>query len=205
MVFVPGPNIAQAEIRMVQDSQQIENVLYFDMGGVATPSDYEQLAFDLWQWWAADRAPLTAPQVSLVEVYVTDLTSDTAPVYSYTGTSGPITGTAASAVLPANVTICVSFRTAGRGRSARGRNYVPGLTEADVVNNTLDAGTAGSILEAYQELLPEGAITTGTWVVFSREEDGAPRTIGLAQPVTSVVITDRTVDSQRRRLPGRGR
>jgi hypothetical protein len=32
-----------------------------------------------------------------------------------------------------------------------------------------------------------------------------PRTEGIATPVTQVVITDHTIDSQRRRLPGRGR
>jgi hypothetical protein len=38
----------------------------------------------------------------------------------------------------------------------------------------------------------------------SRYANGAPRTVGIATPVTSVVLVDQRVDSQRRRLVGIG-
>lgn len=41
--------------------------------------------------------------------------------------------------------------------------------------------------------------------VASRRLNNAPRLIGVATEVIDVVLADDTVDSQRRRLPGRGR
>jgi hypothetical protein len=139
------------------------------------------------------------------EVYLTDLSSQTAPTVTVVpGTN--VLGSGTADPLPNNVALCVSFRTEGRGRSARGRNYISGHAETSLSGNTFNATVSNGIRDAYEELLDATTYTgSWTWVVLSRFEDGVARAAGLVQPVTAVVLTDTTVDSQRRRLPGRGR
>lgn len=210
MPFVPVANTVEFELRAILDDQKVENTLYFGRGFAPTAVQMLAMANLLAGWWAAEVADYTAESVSLVEVYATDLTSASGPTASYIPPSA-VTGGDASAALPNNVSLCVSFRTANRGRSYRGRNYVVGLTEAAVVLNTVQPAYIASILEAYNLLPGLGTATGWTWYVVSRfsgvdpdTHAPIPRVTGVRTPVTTVVIVDPTVDSARRRLPGRG-
>jgi hypothetical protein len=89
---------------------------------------------------------------------------------------------------------------------------VVGLVRDNVLDNNVVIGYANQVQTVYEQLLPTGTILTdGTWVIASRfsgvDGDGKPipRAVGVTTPVTSVVIVDGIVDSQRRRLPGRGK
>lgn len=212
MPFVPIPNTAAVEIRMTQDQQLVENTLYFRLGSSLTPTNLTQLCQDLVGWWDTLYSAQASSAVELVEVTATDLTTETGPVGSF-NPSTTLLGALTSPALPNNVTIAVSFRTASRGRSFRGRNYFVGLTESQVTDNTLSDPSAAAILDIYQNLLPVGGLFTDDWiwVVASRfsgvNADGVPipRVTGLSTPITSAVIVDKVIDSSRRRLPGRGR
>jgi len=112
--------------------------------------------------------------------------------------------------LPNNVAVTVSFRTGLSGRFARGRNYVSGLSEDAVVLNTVDSAVLADIQAGYEALQDVASDNTSTWVVVSRfsgvDGDGVPipRVEGVTTPITAVIIVDSIIDSQRRRLPGRG-
>jgi len=103
--------------------------------------------------------------------------------------------------LPGSVAACISFRTGGRGRSTRGRNYVPGLSE-DVVNgNDLDLTTLNNMVAAYELFMGGGTFPIAwTWGVLSRFFNLSPRVTGLFQPIIDVLSTTLTVESQRGRL-----
>ena len=206
MAFIPVPNTAQAELIYIWQDQVVENVLYFTTGAPMTPVMLQMIASDLKAWWIADIQDLQGVDIALREIKVTDLETESSPVFTLT--SGlPLNGNVASEPMPGNVSLCVSFRSAGRGRSSRGRNYFPGLTENQVQGNIVTSGVITSLLTAYGRLQTGDAMfdSQAGWVVVSRFHNKAPRAIGLAQPVTSVVIIDPFVDSQRRRLPSRGR
>lgn len=203
MAFVPVPNTALAEIRMTDDFQKVENTLYFDFGAPPTVTDLQNLGADLLAWYIALMGPLQSSGVALREIYITDLTSATGPTHTETPAT-LITGGASGEQLPNNVSVAVSFRTALRGRSFRGRNYFVGLVDSQVAHNTLTGAMIAALTNAYNQL-PASLGTSGAiWVVVSRFTAGAPRVTGVATPVSAVVIVDDTVDSQRRRLPGRG-
>lgn len=113
--------------------------------------------------------------------------------------------------MPGNVTMSVSFRTALRGRSFRGRNYVAGLTEDQVAGNIFISTLSASWKAAYEAIAAAIASTGWTWVVVSRfsgvdavTKEPIPRAAGVTTPVLSVIVVDDFVDSQRRRLAGRG-
>jgi hypothetical protein len=135
----------------------------------------------------------TGPQVSLA-ADVTDVGTSTPNIYAL------------------GSTFVVSFRTDLRGRSFRGRNYVIGLTEDMVDGNSLEAGVSEPWRLAYAHLGTLVADIDWTWVVVSRfsgvsgsPPEPTPRVAGVTTPITSVVVVDQFIDSQRRRLSGRGR
>ena len=210
MPFVPVPNTVLAELRMLYDSQKVENTLWFDLGAAPDTTTMEALAGGLLSWWTDEYAPLCSVGVQLREVCITDMSSATGPQVIQAATTGNV-GLNTSAAKPSSAALTVSFRTASRGRSFRGRNYVLGLTQDSLNLNTVTDVFANACVAAYSALLPAGtAEHPGTWVVASRfsgvdaDKKPIPRVTGIATPITQVSVVDKTVDSQRRRLPGRG-
>lgn len=205
MPFVPVPNTALVEIRLQQDSQKVENTLYFELGTGWDATSLGDLGTSVITWWETFMSPLTSNTVVLREVVCTDLTSDIAPsIVSTPGTL--VTGDDINEALPNNVSLAISFRTAGRGRSSRGRNYFVGITDEHVAGNTAESGFVSDLTAAYLALGLGGSFDVDAiWCVVSRFHNNAPRTTGIATPITSVSVVDDTIDSQRRRLPGRGR
>lgn len=204
MPFVPNSACAMVELVQSMHSQVIENTLYFDLGVVPGVIELTDIATIVRDWWLGHIRDKISSAVSLTSVRATSLQSETAPGVEITASlpaAGLIT---ASPSLPANVTGCITFVTALRGRSFRGRNYIPGLTEAMVTNSTIDNLTVADFVSGYEELLIDLSTEPYDWVVYSRFTANAPRAIGVMTDVVSCKM-DQTVDSQRRRLPGRGR
>jgi hypothetical protein len=204
MAFVPVPDTILVEMRMLLDSQRVENTLYFRKTGGWIIADVTPLVNALIIWWQASLGAVLSTGLTLREIAVTDLSSLTGFSVSQTPPTPLPTGSDGGEHEPNNVALCVSFRTLSRGRSFRGRNYVTGLPESRVSGSFVSDATVAAIQAAYQ-LLPGIAVTAGCiWVVVSRFTAGAPRVTGITTEIDSVVVIDNVVDSQRRRLPGRG-
>jgi hypothetical protein len=143
-------------------------------------------------------------------VYITDLETPTGFTVTIPAPAPAPAGARSAAALPNNVCLTVSFRTTARGRSFRGRNYISGLAEDQVVLNTVDSGTLTDIRDGYQDLMSIAGAATVDWVVVSRfsgvdpDGDPVPRLSGLSTEISAVLIVDAIIDSQRRRLPTRG-
>lgn len=203
MPFVPVPNSVQVEIRGLYFNQRVENTIWMrSIAGDMTAAvvDACSLVFD---WWIASVMPQLSVDYSLREVYASDQSNRFGP----TNTQVPVTvqqGGLNSAGAPGGTSLAVSFRTAGRGRSFRGRNFIVGIPKTQIVGNVVVQAYRESIQSAYAALLPQGEDVGLVWVVASRYSLGAARESGVTTPVQSVVVTDPSVDSQRRRLDGRG-
>lgn len=205
MPFVTVPNTVMAEMRMTLDDQRIENTLYFFSGTGVTIPVMTDIGNQLLAWWSAEYAAPLCSVLKLREIYLTDLSSSTGPTLTIPAPTPVPQGGSGEAPLPSNCAFCVSFRANKRGRAYRGRNYVSGLPETAVVFNTVSPATVANIKEAYEGLFTRAASASVVWVVVSRFYAGDPRLVGNAEPIASVVIVDDIIDSQRRRLPGRGR
>lgn len=203
MPFVPVAKTAMAELRFELDSQRVENTLYFENPVGWDITSMEALAADLITWWSDNMAPNLCDGLSLREVWMTDISDETAPAFGYS-TGLPVAGLLSEEPLPNNVAVCISFRTSNRGRSARGRNYIAGIPSTSVTQNTITAGFRSALEDAYALLIPLAAANGATWIVASRYANGAPRVAGVKFLIRQALVTDATVDSQRRRLPGRG-
>jgi len=203
MPFIPVTNCVMAELRFTLDSQHVENTLYFQRASAWTAPLGVLLGDHLFTWWVDNMSPSLSTQINLDSVHVTDLTAvdsfavDFVPAASENGVIG-------GSALPNNCAICISFRTAARGRTGRGRNYICGLPQTHVAQNTLDTADGVAFVAAYNALPTVAGASAATWVVVSRFLNGAPRTSGVTRSITTVLLDDLTIDSQRRRLPGRG-
>lgn len=210
MPFVPVENTAEVEVRMSCDGQKIENTLWFLHDGAIDATSLNALGSGILSWWVSGFAGHISNLVTLREIYSVDMTTATGLTNTQSG--GGATGTLTGAASPLNSTLAISFRTGLRGRSFRGRNYLPAIDRDQMATqNTFNESDANGLISIYNDLVGPDALVTGwTWVVASRfsgvDVDGnpIPRVAGVATPITAVVIADLVVDSQRRRLPGRG-
>lgn len=204
MPFIPVPNVVQLEAVYSMDGQTVENVYHYQMPAAVDATLMLDFAAAWVVEWIANQKAYIPTEVSLINVKVTDLTTAVSPVVNYS--SGmPIAGTQTGALLPNNCTLCFTKRTALRGRSNRGRLYWPGLGEPNVTNNTVGSALVASIITGLNNMRTVVS-PLGNWemVVVSRFHEKVARPSGIFTPVTNFT-SDGKVDSQRRRLPGRGK
>jgi hypothetical protein len=187
-----------------QFGEQTENTLYFTRTFGLDPETLDTVAINMLSWWSSNMAPFVGQNTKLTQVIAADLTSFTGYV-AVANPLAPLPGGSTEIELPNNVAACVAFRTPFRGRSFRGRNYVPGLTVEFVVTaNTMSDDYMAGVAAAYRLLITVPPEETLTWVVVSRYSGGLPRAEGITTPITEVGFADNVFDSQRRRLPNRG-
>jgi len=201
--FVPVPNTAMFELRYLLYGQRVENTLWFEEALPWSTSTLNEQCENLYNWAVGSVLTTLAADLTLQEVYGTSMESDTAPTGSYVPAVPPA-GDIPSASEAGNVTWTVTFRTGQRGRSFRGRNYIAGIPGNNRAGNQVVSSFATNIVAAYTELAEATVDLLGTFVVVSRRSGGAPRVTGVTTPVTQVAFHDLNLDSQRRRLTGRG-
>jgi hypothetical protein len=207
MAFIPSPGIVQVEIRGTLGESNVENTLYFfSTSPPVTLNAIENLTGDVAAWWSLVMRDLLPTGYTYRETYAVDLSSETGPTWTEAGSTWAGERITTAGMMPNNATIAISFRTAQRGRSHRGRNYVCGLSRNDVTGNMVSATLQAALVDAYSQILPGAPYAPAgwLWVVLSRRSNNAWRPQGLSTTIQRVVIVDGIIDTQRRRLPGRG-
>jgi len=205
MAFIPVPDTAEVELIGDLFGQIVENTLYFQTDGGWIGSALAQLAASVADWAVTSLLSGLSSDYSLQRVVATDISVSSGAQSTFV-TDLPVSGGTESASMPGGTAGCISFRTGFAGRSFRGRNYICGIPEAHVLGNQIDASFLDFVVGAYNDL--QGAVTDdlpdAVWCVASRYHANAPRVAGVTTPVTVALYADRNVDSQRRRLAGRG-
>lgn len=204
MPFVPVANTVMVEAVYEWDGQVVENTMYFErtVGGVAE-GDITGLLELIRTTIEEELMPLLTTGIQLVRLVGTLLEAIDA-ISVTLSVNPPFAGGVPDEAMPNNVSYVVSFITAQRGRSFRGRNYVPGLPQTAVAGNHIVPGTRTALLAFYETLAAAAVIDEWLMVVVSRFANGAERVAGVTTPINAFTTFDTVVDSQRRRLPGRG-
>lgn len=213
MSFVPVANCAAVDVIFDLDGQTVENTLYFTFPSTPSLLELQQLIDEVNSTIRGNIMPLLSSVLTLLRVIGT-LIDVADGLTSVSTVSLPLAGGSASESAPSNVAACISLRTNNSGRSFRGRNYIPGIPNDQVALNTMLTGFTNSISAGYAQLRTNVAGIGWTHVIVSRfsgftivggRKVPTPRVTGIATPVSAAFFVDETVDSQRRRLPGRGR
>lgn len=199
MAFIPATNTLQIILQGVLFGGTIQNTLYFQKsgGGAFNQSDFDDLADLVELWYFNNLVNFLSDTANFNLIIGYDLTSENAPVYSQPAT---LVGNVGSTSLPANCAFSISFKTGNRGRSGRGRNFVPAVPEFYVTGNSLDSVYYNGVRDGYEALINLATAGGFVWGVLSRYTNGAPRAQGLFQPVTTVTYANAQVDSQRKRV-----
>jgi hypothetical protein len=206
MTFVPAPNVVMVEERGLLDGQFVENRFYVNVLHEPTSADLIAIASAMGTVITTEWVPILPTTWSLREQFMRSMHEENAVQLTFPVTPGTVVGENGNAQLPNNCTLCVSLRSSFAGRSARGRFYWPALHEAQVVGNTVNTSDAADIVQAVQAIDVQLSAIGYDLIICSFITNGAPRVGGPVYfSVNSIFVTDFVVDSQRRRLPGRGR
>lgn len=204
MAFVPAPNVARAQHFGTLAEQEIVNTISIRSATGWTGTSLAALALTQATWYVDHVVALLGPDYFYAHTICTDISVE-GGAQAINNDNAGVHGGFSGNTLPNNCAFSISFRTAKTGRSNRGRNYVPALPEQKLVNhNHMDSSWVSGIVAAYEALLiPSTA--GGEWVIVSRQHNKVMLTVANVEPVTGVLAVDDTLDSSRRRLPGRGR
>ena len=205
MAYIPVTDVASIEIFMRLAGQSIEtNYAAYHPTEPPTIGDLEDLAEAVLNWVDSVLFPQLSIDLSCVGVKVTDLSTVSSPTFTATPVSAMV-GDVAQPSEANSLAFVVKHLTAGRGRSYRGRSYVPGIPKTSMTDpNTVSAVLAANLLDAYNQL--DTDLVAEGWgpVVISRFTGGAPRVTGVATPILNHNYTSLTIKNQRRRSPGVG-
>jgi hypothetical protein len=201
MAFVPVPATVKVSLFYTYNGQPCMNRIY-----VSTPASLpdaatcQVLANAAANWWINNCKALCPPTCELRLVEAISVAEQNGP--SATVSAGlPSPGTNGSPALPGNNTLAVSLRTGLTGRSARGRWYWVGLSEAQVTDNLVLAGPAASIVAAMDALISTINGLSSQPVIVSFVSGGIPRPGGPVKfIINDALLVDTVIDSQRGRL-----
>lgn len=201
--YQPCPGVIKVALSGNVGGEELVNTLHFSREAEWTVPDMLTVATGVFDWWVANVAPLVCDNSGFSVCQATDLTTRTSPVatYSHALVGGGISTEAA----PNNVALCVTLGTDARGRSYRGRNYIGGIPLSQILGGLYVESTyANEMRDAYAALIGEDFGVGANWGVLTRRADGALRAEGYTTLITNIRV-DLALDSQRRRLAGRGR
>lgn len=206
------PVLNAAVVRLVPrfrlDNQLVLNVLHFVRSGeVLTQWDQPALA-DLaagyFNWWDDFGRTIMSSNLVLVGISAQVLSGPGA-LQLDTNLLTPSPGAVPTEPAPNSVAMCATISTGRAGRGFRGRMYLSGIPNDRIVVNNLIPTYVEEVNTALAQLVaPLGPLGDNDLVVYSTQLAGSPRAGGVATRATSVSLRDNVVDSQRRRLPGRG-
>jgi hypothetical protein len=156
-------------------------------------------------WWNQYMKPLAHTSLSLTRIKCKAQYAPDAPVLDE-AVLPPIAGTDAGFFVPNNVSFALKLATGLAGRSARGRWYAVGLTGNQVLNGvSLKTNYASTYVVALNALKQAYAAQGFTLCITSYRTNNAWRAEAVSWPVSGILYTDVNLDSQRRRLAGRGK
>lgn len=203
MPFQPAVNAALIEWVYDLDNQVVENTYHVEGAAPFDASELLAIATAAYNWWASDLAPTISFDVTLLRVDAKGLDDPTSPLASYAPGALAVGGAGVNSA-PNNVAFCIKHTTAVAGRSGRGRWYLMGIPKTLITNSALGLAQAALYTSAFPLLDADLAALSATPVIVSRQQNNVVLPAAVLYPITGHSFTDNTVDSQRRRLPGRG-
>ncbi len=202
--FVPAPFSAKTQMFFRLDGQEVVWVLNFTRGAVWTDAQRVSHNTLMHGWWTTQLKGLFSTAIALERIVTTNLDTASAPQTTEVVSPAEAGTNAASGSLPGGTALVMTHRTALRGRNYRGRTYTAGINTSNTATpNTAALILVNNLVSAFFALKGLCDAATTTWVVLSKFFAKFPRAAAVVTPITAI-SADQLLDSQRRRLTGRG-
>jgi len=211
--FVPVANVAEVVIKGLLAGQQINNIVHLKNSAGWDAGTLFSAVGDLIIAWRDNIRPLLSSDFLFTGAHAKDLTTSMGIEVDvpWIGAAGGAIGNAAA---DGNVALCIGHKTGFAGRSARGRTFIAGLPENSTTDDAITDAFKASWQTAMDNIVAAMATRGTPWGVVSKysgytqtppkyKKVPTPRVAGIFNGITTNVF-DKVVDSQRRRLPGRG-
>jgi hypothetical protein len=219
--FIPCPLVAETALNYQMEGQQCKTVLHWVQDGLAEWDDLNLIALcnSINTAWVADLQSVFTPNVTFLGTSARALYAVDGPAVEVPEPEG-VAGEQPGDAVPNNVAWAIKKAGTMAGRAHRGRIYHFGFSQGSLLDSGhVTVPSAGVYLAAYNSFI--GSVADDgppkKLVVVSRYHgvdnviiDGRyarrphPRAEGIYTIIDSLTYTDTALDSQRRRLPGRG-
>lgn len=202
--YIPANHAAKLELIYDQDDQLVVNTFHAvnDQGwNASTLAQFCSLGKN---WFDANVKFFYPVEYSLRAVRATDLTTQDGAVSELSIVPPDFGANTENVPLPNNVTVVIKWNTSKRGRSYSGRMFYPCLMDHMVAGNRLNSAGVSAVGTAGAGMLT--AVQQAGWrpVVVSYCNNKAWRTEAAVTQIDTYSLNE-VLDSQRRRLPERGR
>lgn len=217
MPFIPAVKTAQVKVNQRLHGQTVENVWYVSNETGWSSAELAALADLVITWWNDHYADNVHGDLTLVSVSARDMTTEDAAGVEIQAPPGSGGNLLSSGGMPGNVALTVKFKSGLTGRNRNGRTYLAGFSEENVNGNTITDARRDGILVAFGQLR-DAYLGAGYEPVVASFYDGVqlvdlpngetrkrpiPRATALLTSIEQYTA-DTNLDSQRRRLAGRG-
>lgn len=203
MPHVLTPNGVKVCMRFRMDNQVVCNVFHVDNGENPTLADLDLIAEQFYDFWSIHLRNQLSNTLTLEAIEVVDISEEGGEGIEYIPPTNPV-GLNPNPPLPMNVSVVTKLTTGRTGRSYRGRKYWNGLcSNHRTGTNGITPEFKDFLTTAMNFLITALELISKPLSVLSLVTNGLPRAVGLLTAITAV-STDQVLDSQRRRLPGRG-
>lgn len=204
--FQPVPNTVEIAVQGTLMGQQVENKFYAQAAEAITSSMVNELAGIAADWVTAHFLANVPAAYNHTRVVARDLTSESSFETVDSSAAGP--GTNSGTYMAGNVTAAVHRATIFSGKKQKSRIYhIAPMTGFMADNNDLSTAGANALIVLYDQLrtaILAGTEGTYTYGYPQRIIDGVRLATANFIEVVGHTFTDKYLDSQRRRLPGRG-
>jgi len=200
MAFIPWPNSIKLVFEFVIAGVPVTVTIATTKPSAIAPGDVANVANTARTWAVTELMPTLTNGIELTRVTAYNMTTSTGEVQVNT-TGLPQAGTVNETPIDIGSAMDVSFRTPNRGRSGRGRNYVPGLSSIDRPDAaTFASGQTTATGAAYAELDDYLALEGFDHTVASEQLDGVVRNPAVMQSVTSYIANTAIANQRGRSL-----
>lgn len=198
MAFQPTGQGAKVVVTYQHDTDYWSNILWFYMDAFDV-DDLQALATQVKASLVDNLVDYLALGAFISGVVATDERTQDGAVR--VGAGGGGTGDVTGDALPRATSLVLTLRTDNRGRAYRGRVYVSGFTESQMV----EAGWGGTLPQdvaaAFLQMRDDVALLGWTWGVRSGVLNGVERPFAIVTAITTVESRSPIPGFQRRRTP----
>lgn len=203
--FQAVPNTMRGDFHYQVGGQYCISSFYARKATPCTLTDVTDFATALYEdYWVDGLRALVTADFSQNGVNAVALDTPSSPFYGLDGPGGTQNGTAGGMSVPSGSCLVTTFNTAERSRNGRGRVYTSGIPAGELADPIEVASDyLADFITVMSSLITIATALSATLVVVSRWLANVQRSEGVPISITSITA-DRYLDSQRRRLFGRG-